>query len=82
MFEETINDTIFEIKVKIKLNDSLGNTEVKEKFINSNGGYQISFVDFNIALSQKFDVMGEIKKILYGHDDNDKFIFNTYTQTT
>ena len=44
--------------------------------------YRIGLVDFNLKLSDRFDIIGEIKRLIYTHDENEKFIYNEYLKKT
>ena len=50
--------------------------------MNKNGRYQISVVEFNTMLMIRLDILGEIQRLIYAHDDTEKFIYNEYTKKT
>ena len=50
--------------------------------MNKSGRFQISVVEFNTMLMGRLDILGEIQKLIYHHDDRAKFLYNEYTKKT
>ena len=43
---------------------------------------KINFVEFNLILQQKFDIIEEVRKLIFEHGSDDKYVFNDYTLRT
>lgn len=61
-------------KQKVKVLEAKATGKATNDLITEDGEYLIEFVELNILLQQKFEIIREIMKIIYDHTDEDKFI--------
>ena len=40
----------------------------------------MKFSEFNVKMMESFDIIKEIQKILFSNDEEDKFIYNSFTR--
>ena len=76
LFEDTCDEVIAEIKKNMKQKGNSGTGE----YINKHGGYQFNFAELNSRIQVKFNVVEEIRKLIYDHSNPNKFIYNSFTK--
>ena len=48
--------------------------------MNKQGGYQYHFADLNSRIQSKFQIVEEIRKLIYDHSNPNKFVYNSFTK--
>jgi len=56
--------------------------EQEDKENNRDSEGKIDMIEFNKMLQVKFEVINEIRKLVFDHEMDDKFIYNKFTNKT
>ena len=78
LFDQTLDEILLDLEQKkskmMKSKEDLG------LVTSTNGGLLMDMTAVNIILQEKFDVIGEVHKLIFDNRVEGKFLFNPYTK--
>ena len=78
LFEDTLNDILYDLeKEKTKM---MKKKEDLKLLVSSSGGLLMDMTKVSIILQEKFDIIGEVSKLIFDNRSEGKFIYNPYTK--
>jgi len=78
LFEESLNEILHDLELgKTK---AMKNKEDLKLITSVNGGLLMDMTKVTIILQEKFDVIGEVAKLIFDNRAEGKFIYNPYTK--
>ena len=78
LFEESLDEILVELETK--KTKMMKNHENLNSIVSLNGGLLMDMTEVTIILQEKFDVIGEVSRLIFDNRAEGKFVYNPYTK--